>query len=68
MIKYKDINVERHAWGLTLYALKDNELVKEKYSGYTIAQAKKIFYYKINNKKGYRENCSKVCCTKWGYR
>ena len=48
-MKYKDIQIERHIVdGFTLYTYANDEFIKMRYVFYTVAEAKKDFYNKVN--------------------
>ena len=46
---YKEIQIERHPVdGFTLYATVNDEFIKMRYIFYTMAEAKRDFYNKVN--------------------
>lgn len=48
-MKYKDIEIERHLIdGFTLYAYINDEFITNRYIGFTMAEAKKHFYSRVN--------------------
>ena len=48
-MKYKEIEIERHVIdGFTLYAFINDGFIKNRYIGFTMAEAKKDFYNKVN--------------------